>query len=292
MGGEEEPVLEPTRKVVRSAPLVATWRRWGLATGGAATALVSLAAAYIAVTHSERTLASFAPGLAVAGSLVGAVFWAILRAEESRLVRELRIARTGTPVLRDIVARRREQTPLLGRALSTKLGAAAVMIAGGDRAGALDALSAGSPLMEGGRLEELRAIINADLERETGTPAGLERCVQQIHELGTIENREARLYATHVVVKAVLQNGDVEKALELVVPLETSREEEERIYAVWLRTWFDLDTVAETGDAAASASPEGALRMAALLARAQGADKLVAKLDARIAVIARPGQEE
>ena len=50
------------------------------------------------------------------------LIFAMLRAEESRLARELRTARTGTPVLRALVARRRQELPFLARWSSSAWG--------------------------------------------------------------------------------------------------------------------------------------------------------------------------
>jgi hypothetical protein len=283
--------LEPARSE-RGAPLVATWPRWALSVGALAVAFVGAVEAYIVFTHSDRTLASFAWFVAGACVLEAILVLAILRSEESRLARELRTARTGTAVLRGMVLQRRTQSPFLTRLFATKLGTAAVLVAEGDREGAVDVLASGSLLMKGGRLERLRAIVDADLERASGTSVGLERCVEGLRASGPIDNREADLYRTHVLVKALLAQGDAEGALEVVGELEPSHDEEQQVYVAWLRVWFDLDAEAADYRHAWPALPEGQLRMATLLARAHGAEKLVEKLEQRVSSIARPGHQE
>ena len=282
-------VLEP---IDRGAPLVATWTRWAVSAGALAVAFVGVVEAYIRISHVDRTLASFALLIAVV-SVTGAVLvLAILRAEESRLTRELRTARTGTGVLRGLVARRRQQTPLLARIFTTKLGLAAVLLADGDREAALDVLSGGSPMMQGGRLLGLRAVVDADLDRATGTPAGRARCIEQLRAAAPLGNREADLYRMHVLVKALLEEGDAEAAVEVLGTLEPSGDEEEELYVAWLRVWFDLDAEAADYRHNWPALPEGQLRLATLLARAHGADKLVEKLEQRVSSIARPHHQE
>ena len=140
--------------------------------------------------------------------------------------------------------------------------------------------------MEGGRLEQLRAIVEADLQRAGGSPAGLERAVEALRAMTpTTANREGRdLYARHVLVKAILQCGDTAAALDLATELETSVDAEDHPYFVWLCVWFDLDTVAP--DRAWAPLSPAAMRVALLLARAHGADKLVDKLEHRLGTIA------
>jgi hypothetical protein len=282
-------VLEPTD---RGAPLVATWTRWAVSAGGLAVAFCGVVEGYIRFTHVDRTLASFASLIALVGVAEAVLVLVILRAEESRLARELRTARTGTAVLRGMVVRRRQQTPFLARLFATKLGLAAVFLADGDRDAALDVLSRGSPVMQGGRLMRLRAVVDADLERATGTSAGLDRCIEQLHGMDPIGNREADLYRMHVLVKALLEQGDAELAVEVLGTLEPSRDEEHQLYVAWLRVWFDLDSEAADYRHNWPALPEGQLRMATLLARAHGAEKLVEKLEQRVSSIARPHHQE
>jgi hypothetical protein len=269
--------------------LAATWSRWTIGTGLLGAAFVAAVQAYLVFVHSDRPLASF--GWLVAGTWVvlAVLTFAALRAEDARLAREIRMARTASAAVRAMVTRRKQSTSVLSRLFATRLGTAAVLLAEGDREGALDALAAGAWLMGGGRLAKLRQIVEADAERANGTSVDLERCVQRLRAMPPLGNREADLYRLHVLVKAVLEQGDSDTAVELVESLGSSKDDEERVYATWLRVWFDLD---EDADYRVSASPlhEGDLRMAALLARAQGADKLVEKLDARIGSVARIGQ--
>jgi hypothetical protein len=281
--------LEPTD---RGAPLVATWTRWAVSAGALAVAFCGVVEGYIRFTHVDRTLASFASLIALVGVAEAVLVLVILRAEESRLARELRTARTGTAVLRGMVVRRRQQTPFLARLFATKLGLAAVFLADGDRDAALDVLARGSPVMQGGRLMRLRAVVDADLERATGTAAGLERCIEQLHDMDPIGNREADLYRMHVLVKALLEQGDAEVAVEVLGTLEPSHDEEHQLYVAWLRVWFDLDSEAADYRHNWPALPEGQLRMATLLARAHGAEKLVEKLEQRVSSIARPHHQE
>jgi hypothetical protein len=273
----------------KGAPIVATPSRWLLSTAALVAAFVIAVEAYLGFGHVDRTLTSFARLIALLAVAVTAMVRAILRAEESRLARELRTARTGTAVLRGLVARRRGQVPLLGRLFSTKLGLAAVLLADGDREGALDVLAAGSsPMMRGGRLDRLRAIVDADLERATGTSAARARCVEELRAMRPLGNREADLYRTHVLVKALLEQGDPDGALEVLRALEPLRDEEQQLYVAWLRVWFDLDAEAADYRQAWPALAEGQLRMATLLARAHGAEKLVEKLEERVSSIAHP----
>jgi hypothetical protein len=285
----DENVLRPSG---RGLPLVATWARWSVATAALSVVLILAAETYLALAHSRRTLSSLSPPIAVACVVLAGLLWATLRAEELRLARELRIARAGTSVLRAMVARPRQGVPSLMRLLSTKLGTAAVLLADGERSDAVDVLARGSPLMHGGRLERLRRIVDADLERATGTSGGLDVCVRELRSMSRIGSREADLYRTHVLVKALLEQGDADGAREVARELDASRDDEERVYLVWLRTWFDLDVEAPEGDRPWPSLSQGELRMAALLARAHGADKLVEKLQSRLAAIARPVEGE
>jgi hypothetical protein len=278
-------LLEP---IDRGRPLVATRSRWLLSAGALAAGFVIAVEAYLCFAHVGRMLVSFAWLIGLVATAVTGLVLAILRAEESRLTRELRTARTGTSVLRGLVARRHRQVPFLARLFSTQLGVAAILLADGDRDGAIDVLARGSSiLMRGGRLDGLRAIVEADLERSAGTPAGLERCVEQLRALEPLENREADLYRTHVLVKALLEQGDADGAVDVLGALEPSQDDEQKLYVAWLRVWFDLDVETDYRHAW-PALPEGQLRMATLLARAHGAEKLVAKLEQRVSAIARP----
>jgi len=274
---------------------VATVPRWAAGSAAFAFGLAAAAEGSLLFLHSTKPFESLLGPLvaaAIGGSLV-LVF--LLRAEESRLARELRTARTGTPVLRALIARRRVAQPFLARFASTTLGTAAVLLADGDREGALDLLAKTPALMRGGKLDALRAVVQADLHRGDGTPAGLARCVSELRAMAPMGNREADLYRVHVLVKAILAKGDGQAGFELATRL-IEGDDDERVYATWLRVWFDLDEEEDAGASeSAEASPEadawpplaeGDLRVATLVARAHGAESLVTKLTRRLSGIA------
>jgi hypothetical protein len=278
----------------RGAPLVATAARWGLCSAALALAFAGMLEGSLLFMHSAESIASYRNALVTAIVLAALLLFWLLRAEESRLARELRTARTGTAALRGMVIGRRQQLPFFARLVSTKLGTAAVLIADGERAAALDLLAAGPLLMQGGRLAKLREIVAADAERAAGGTGALDRCIASLRSRDPVGNREADLYALHVLVKAVLERGDPETGGELAERLDRSQDEDERLYGVWLEAWFDLDAEHEGQEPGAPRAPrgEGELRLAALLARAHGAEKLVEKLEERASAIARPqGQE-
>jgi len=200
-------------------PLVATTSRWVASSAALTVGLSAAAVALVLFTHSARPLSSFVTPIAIAGAIGSLLLFVLLRAEESRLARELRTARAGTSVLRGLIASRRQQLPFFARICSTQLGLAAVLLADGDRDGALDALATASRLMRWGKLERLRAILDADLERSTGTSVGLERCVQRLRSMAPIGHREADLYRIHVLVKAVLAQGDGDVGFEVASEL-------------------------------------------------------------------------
>src|ERR1035438_8728063 len=152
----DDSVLKPAE---RGVPLVATTARWLAVTAILAFVLVVVAEGYLTASHSPRPLSSLSPAIAAVCAAMGAILWLTLLSEELRLGRELRIARTGTAALRVGVTRRRQQGSVLTRLLSTRLGTAAVLLAQGERADALDALGRRAPLMEGGRLDRLRAMV-------------------------------------------------------------------------------------------------------------------------------------
>ena len=273
------------------APIVATTLRWIASSAAAAAGLAAAAVAFVLFTHSSRPLSSLVSPVAIAAGVGALLLFVLLRAEESRLARELRTARAGTSVLRGLVAGRRQQLPFFARICSTRLGMAAVLLADGDRDGALDALATASGLMRWGRLEKLRAVLDADLERSTGTPAGLERCVQGLRGMAPLGHREADLYRIHVLVKAVLAQGDGDVGLELANELgalaDGASDDEARVYVTWLRVWFELDVDVDAEEPWPALSG-GDLRMAMLVARAHGAEALVSKLEERLSTIAEP----
>jgi hypothetical protein len=271
------------------SPLVATRWRWATTSCAVAAATLALAQTALTWTHATRSLFSIALPLLVACSAETLLVGALLGSEESRLARELRMARTGTAILRGISARGRQQQPWLTRMFSTGLGSAAVLLADGNRSGALDALAAVTPWMRGGRLDGLRTVVEADLDRATGTSPGRDRCIQRLRTMSRLGHREADRYAIHVLVKATLERGDADVALELATRLTAAEDEDERLYGTWLRVWFDLDLECD-GDWPPLV--DGHARLAALVARAQGADKLVGKIEARLLAIARPRPQE
>jgi hypothetical protein len=290
-----------------SVPLVASLPRWAASSVAGVLGLVLANDAILVLSHVKPTLAMFTQVLAFGAPAIFVIVFALLRAEESRLARELRTVRTGTAMLRSLIVGR-QQLPFLTRWSTTKLGTAAVLLAEGDRFGATEALRTSSIFMRVGRLEKLRAFVEADAERSAGTGASLDRCIQRLREAELTGNREADLYRLHVLVKAVLAKGDAETGDDLARDLGGASDEE-RVYATWLRVWFELDGQASESSAsaaeeksAASAADEttdatdepwppltdGDLRIAMLSARAHGAEQLIAKLAERLSAIARP----
>lgn len=281
-------------------PIVATHLRWVVSSAVATMALAAAVEAVVLFTHSARPPTSFAQPIGIAAVIASVLLFVLLRAEESRLTRELRMARTGTPVLRGLVAGRRQQLPFFARLCSTKLGMAAVLLADGNRDAAIDALATASGLMRWGRLETLRAVVDADLERSAGTSAGLQRCVQLLRNMPNVGHREADLYRIHVLVKTVLALGDGEVGWELANELagadrgKQADDDDVRLYVTWLRVWFDLDQDVEGADGDVSWPPlaDGDIRMATLVARSHGAERLVSKLEERLSAIARAEPRE
>jgi hypothetical protein len=276
-----------------STPLVATLPRWAASSAGLLAAIGAALAASLGFLHAAPAWSSLTRLVALLALPAPLLAFALLRAEESRLARDLRTARSGTPVLRALLLRRRQDLPFLTRWSATKLGTAALLLADGDRAGAVEALARSSRFVRGGRLERLRAVVGADLARNTGTTVGLERCVKALRAEPPLGNREADLYRVHVLVKAVLERGDDEAAAELAGVFAASGDDEERVYATWLRVWFELDEAGAVDAAdpapalpALRALTEGDVRMAMLAARAHGAESLVEKLDHRLADMA------
>jgi hypothetical protein len=129
--------------------------------------------------------------------------------------------------------------------------------------------------MSGGRLTLVRDLVAADADRAAGTKAMLDRCVESLRAIPPIGNAEAERYRAHVHVKALLEQADGDAASALYDELAASKDEEIRVYAVWLRVWFEMDVP--------SAASDGEVRLALLLARAQGAGELAKKLEADLA---------
>ncbi|HEX4446571.1 MAG TPA: hypothetical protein VH044_07545 [Polyangiaceae bacterium] len=285
-----------------STPLVATLPRWAASSAGLLGAIGVALALSLGFLHASPAWASLLRLAALLALPAPLLAYALLRGEESRLARDLRTARTGTPVLRALLLRRRQELPILTRWSATKLGRAALLLADGDREGAVAALATSSKFVRGGRVERLRAVVTADLERNGGTAPGLERCVRDLRAEPPLGNREADLYRVHVLVKAILERGDDDAGAELASAYAVSADDEERVYATWLRVWFELDAfeldaseLAESATADALAGDrafvplptlaEGDLRMAMLAARAHGAEGLIEKLEQRLATM-------
>ncbi len=265
--------------------LLATTPRWLVGTTG----LCGLA--FLAVRWLPASIATEGArwfwGVAVwtAGSLV---FWLYLGGEEARLVRELRVARTGTTVQRNVVMRRRRPGPrfvivmvwqaavrLLTVLASTRLGYAAVLLAEGD-VEAADAVLRGLErvLPQGGTLGQLRAVVHADLLRARGSEASLAEAIQALHAMSPIRHVEAERYRIHVFVKALLEQADGATARSLAEDLARHPDAELHVYAIWLRVWFDLEHLPTPAEADT--------RLAILLARVHGAEDLVRRLEAAL----------
>jgi hypothetical protein len=280
---------------VRGLALVATWRRWAASTGVLAVALVLATAGALGFVGAHRSVASLGGPMAMAAAIGSLLLLGTLRAEESRLARELRVARTGTPALRESTLARRDRAPFFARILSTQVGFAAILLAEGDPAGATSALAAASALTRGGRVDALRAVVEADIERASGAPEARAACIERLRHAEAFGNRQADLYLLHVLSKAVLEQADAAAAYDLARDLLQAPDDDRRVYATWLRVWFDLDRAeggpesgAAEGRPSLPAPEEGDLRLATLVARAQGADSLVTKLEERLVAIACP----
>jgi hypothetical protein len=287
----------------RGLALVATWQRWAAGTVLLAVAVVAATEGALGFVGAHRPLESLAGPMALTAAVGSILLLGTLRAEESRLARELRVARTGTSALRESTLARRDRAPFFARVLSTQLGFAAVLVAEGDPGGAASALAGASALTRGGRVDALRAVVDADIERASGSAAGRNACIERLGPAAPLGHREADLYRLHVLSKAVLEQGDAQRAFDLVRDLATAADDDDRrVYATWLRVWFDFDAVdldPAANPAAGDGEPwpelpplaEGDVRLATLVARAQGADSLVTKLEARRVAIARPDGE-
>ncbi len=233
------------------------------------------------------------PVAAVLWAMASAALWAYLRGEESRLARELRVARSGTSVQRRAVLRRRRPTPYFGIAMfwyaavrilaamaSTTLGYAAVLVAEGDLQTAGATLGGFGPKLAFGALRDLRTVVEADLARAIGTEESLQAAIKALFESSSLRNREAERYRVHVLVKALLQQGDEPTARAVAEDLKGTDDAELRVYAVWLGTWFEWTHL--------DAPSEADMRMALLLARTHGAVDLVARLESALGPTAAP----
>jgi hypothetical protein len=277
----------------RGLALVATWQRWAAGSLVLAVAIVAATEGALGFVGAHRPLESLAAPMAIAAAVGSLLLLGTLRAEESRLSRELRVARTGTPALRESTIARRDRAPFFARLLSTQLGVAALLLAEGDPAGAASALSGASALTRGGRVDALRAVVDADIERASGSPEVRTACIERLRDAPPLGHREADLYRLHVLSKAVLEQGDADMAFDLARALATDPDDDRRLYGTWFRVWFDLDAAEGELPESGGGEPwpamgEGEVRLATLLARAQGADKLVTKLEERLVAIARP----
>jgi hypothetical protein len=177
-------------------------------------------------------------------------------------------------VARAQAVRRRNRTPWFSRFTAPPHGFAALLIAEGDPSGALDVLAKGSPLFLGGALATLRRVVEADAHRSDGE-AALGRSIRELLELPSVGAVEADRYRVHVLVKAILELGDPLTARDVEGDLGASPDEDVRLYAAWLRTWFDLDT------STSAPLAEGERSRAALLARNAGALDLADRLNAQ-----------
>jgi hypothetical protein len=216
-----------------------------------------------------------------AGAVLGSLLvLALLAGEESRLARELRTARAGSPVARQTVLRRRRSAPWYARLFSTTLGLAAVHLAEGDAASAQAALHANPVALGFGRLGALSGVVRADLLREIGAESALGDAIRALYNMPPLPNLEAERYRTHVLTKALLEQADGATARDVAHDLATSTDDEVRVYALWLRAWFELDGL--------PSPPSGDVRKAILLARSHGAEDLIGKLEALLAVESAP----
>ena len=250
-------------------PLVATTRRWMILTAVAAGVGVLFARFIPASIAAEQARVLVGASIAACASVVGFLH---LRGEDARLTRELRATRTATSVMREQMIRRRRGGPMWSRWLSPTLGTAALALAEGDTSAA-QALRDANPAFFGfGEAGRLREVVDADLVRSRGGTAALEESIATLLRIAPLAHQEAERYRLHVLVKAVLEQGDVAIARDLVDQLleRALTDEEVRVYVVWLRAWFDMEHVA--------APSEAEVRLALLVARSHGADELVKKL--------------
>jgi hypothetical protein len=261
--------------------LVLTPARWAASSGVVASVLAGVIWALPTKVRGvvELPLVRW-PYQAAAAAVAALVVFALLAAEESRLTRELRIARAGSHVARQTLLRRTRNAPWYARLVSSTLGLAAIHLADGDAASARRAFD-GNPLaMRFGRLGALGDVVRADLLRGGGSEDALGEAIRAIYNMTPLPNLEAERYRTHVLVKALLEQADGATARDLAFELAKSADDELRVYAVWLRAWFDLEGLPEPD--------EGDVRKALLLARSHGAQDLVGKLEAHLATRRAP----
>ena len=251
------------------ARLVFTPVRALAATVTCAAVITALLAAAHVILHkfSAETLATFG---ACAWLLVTTLLLVFLYGEESRLARELRTARVGSEIARTQAIRRRKRAPWFARFTAPPHGFAALLVTEGDSVAAHETLSSGSPLFYGGALATLRKAVEADAARDEGE-AALGESIRTLLELPDLHAPEVDHYRTHVLVKAILQLGDPLTARDVEADLGASPDDEVRMYALWLRTWFDLTSSSPEVD-------EGERRRAALMARNSGAVDLATRL--------------
>jgi hypothetical protein len=126
------------------------------------------------------------------------------------------------------------------------------------------------PWAKRGTLDDLRQVVEADLTRAQGTESALERAIKSLYAMDPLPHQEGERYRVHVLVKALLEQADGLTARNLCEELASHADEELRVYAVWLRVWFDLDHLPKPSE------PDA--RLALLLARTHGAEQLVLRL--------------
>ena len=216
-----------------------------------------------------------------------------LRTEDARLTRELRIAYAGTVTAREQAVRRRLRASWFTRLFMPPHGLGALLLASGDPESVIDLLATGSPLylaVLGARLGHLRAIIAAGARASVAAAAatasaapgddndeaGSAALVALLETRGLDVGGSADLarFRAFVLARAVLETGDVLTARELAFDLMASPDADVRLYAEWLRAWFDLD------DPGLLPADDGERRRAALHAVNAGARELAEKLTA------------
>lgn len=194
----------------------------------------------------------------------------VLRAEDRRLARELRMARTASPLLRAAALARRQTLPKLLRPFSCTLGAAALSVADGDKGLSLSFLAQNPPFARGGELSVLSTLVTKDIARLGGSTAGLEEIVATLFDLSP-SHPEVLRYRAHVLARAVMQRGDPAFAEAYLDAFGESSDPDIRAYGLWVRAWFE--------EGAIDVAPE-VFGLATLYARSLGAVPLVQRLEA------------